>query len=140
MNNYMSLRIKAVPQNESFARSAVGAFCVHNNPTLEIINDIRTAVSEAVTNSIVHGYGKVEGDVLINAEIVGDVITIKVIDYGRGIVDVDMATNDFYTTKPEEERSGLGFTIMKTFMDTLVVESVVGAGTSVTMTKRLTNA
>lgn len=140
MNNYMSLRIKAIPQNESFARSVVGAFCVHSNPTLEIINDIRTAVSEAVTNSIVHGYGKEEGDVLINAEISGDIITIKVIDYGRGIVDVNMATNDFYTTKPEEERSGLGFTIMKTFMDTLVVESVVGAGTSVTMTKRLSNA
>ncbi len=140
MNNYMSLRISAVPKNESFARSVVGAFCVHSNPTLDVINDIRTAVSEAVTNSIVHGYGKDSGDILINAEIVDDVINIKVIDYGKGMVDVDVATGDFYTTMPEDERSGLGFTIMKTFMDTLQVESVLGAGTSVTMSKRLTNA
>lgn len=140
MNNFMSLRIKAIPQNESFARSVVGAFCVHNNPTIEIISDIRTAVSEAVTNCIVHGYGKENGDILINAEIDDEVITIKIVDYGRGIVDIDIATGEFFTTKPEEERSGLGFTIMKTFMDSLTVESIVGAGTSVTMTKRLTNA
>lgn len=140
MDNYMSLRISAIPKNESFARSAVGAFCVHNNPTLEVINDIRTAVSEAVTNSIVHGYGLDSGDILINAEITGNLITIKVIDYGKGMVDVDVATGDFYTTKPDEERSGLGFTIMKTFMDSLQVESVLGAGTTVTMTKRLANA
>ena len=97
-------------------------------------------VSEAVTNCIVHGYGAEKGDVLIEAMIYDDVLTVKIIDYGRGIVDVDTVLQDFYTTKAEEERSGLGFTIMKTFMDSLEVESVLGAGTTVTMTKKLANA
>lgn len=140
MNNNVSLRFKAIPENEGFARSVIAAFCVSSDPTLEIINDIRTSVSEAVTNCIVHGYGSDKGDVLIDAEIRDDVLSVKIIDYGRGIVDIDTVTQDFYTTKEEEERSGLGFTIMKTFMDSLEVESVLGAGTTVTMTKRLVNA
>lgn len=140
MNNNVSLRFKAIPENEGFARSVIAAFCVPSDPTLEVINDIRTSVSEAVTNCIVHGYGTSRGDVLIDAEIRGDLLTVKVIDHGRGIVDVDTVTQDFYTTKEEEERSGLGFTIMRTFMDSLEVESVLGAGTTVTMTKKLSNA
>lgn len=140
MDNNVSLRFKAIPQNEGFARSVIAAFCVSSDPTLDVINDIRTSVSEAVTNSIVHGYGTDKGDVLIEAIIKDDVLTVRIIDYGRGIVDVDTVLQDFYTTKAEEERSGLGFTIMKTFMDSLEVESVLGAGTTVTMTKRLTNA
>lgn len=140
MDNNVSLRFKAIPQNEGFARSVIAAFCVSSDPTLDVINDIRTSVSEAVTNSIVHGYGTDKGDVLIEAIIKDEVLTVRIIDYGRGIVDVDTVLQDFYTTKAEEERSGLGFTIMKTFMDSLEVESVLGAGTTVTMTKRLTNA
>lgn len=140
MNNHVSLRFKAIPENEGFARSVIAAFCVSSDPTLDVINDIRTSVSEAVTNCIVHGYGAEKGDVLIEAMIYDDVLTVKIIDYGRGIVDVDTVLQDFYTTKEEEERSGLGFTIMKTFMDSLEVESVLGAGTTVTMTKKLANA
>ncbi len=140
MNNHVSLRFKAIPENEGFARSVIAAFCVSSDPTLDVINDVRTSVSEAVTNCIVHGYGTEKGDVLIEAMIYDDVLTVKVVDYGRGIVDVDTVLQDFYTTKAEEERSGLGFTIMKTFMDSLEVESVLGAGTTVTMTKKLANA
>ncbi len=140
MNNHVSLRFKAIPENESFARSAIAAFCVPSDPTLETVNDIRTSVSEAVTNSIVHGYGTEKGDVLIDAEIIDDVLTVKVVDHGKGIIDIETVTQDFYTTKAEEERSGLGFTIMRTFMDSLEVESVLGAGTTVIMTKRLSNA
>ena len=140
MNNNASLRIKAIPENEGFARSVIAAFCIPCDPTLEVINDIRTAVSEAVTNCIVHGYGEEKGDILIEAEINDKVLTVKIVDHGRGIIDVNTVTQDFYTTKPEEERSGLGFTIMRTFMDSLEVESVLGAGTTVTMTKKLVNA
>lgn len=140
MDNHVSLRFKAIPQNEGFARSAIAAFCVSEDPNLETINDIRTSISEAVTNCIVHGYGADKGDVLIDASINNGLLTVRVVDYGRGIVDIDTVLQDFYTTKPEEERSGLGFTIMKSFMDSLEVESVLGAGTTVTMTKKLCNA
>ena len=137
MNNNMSLKFDAISQNERFARSAVAAFCVENNPSLETINDIRTAVSEAVTNCIVHAYGKEKGEILIEANINNNLLTIKISDYGKGIVNVDEALQDFYTTRVEEERSGLGFTIMDTFMDSLKVESVVGSGTTVILTKNL---
>lgn len=140
MNNNVSLRFKAISENEGFARSVIAAFCVSCDPTLETLNDIRTSISEAVTNSIVHGYGSEQGDILIDATINDGLLTVKVIDHGRGIVDVDTVTQDFYSTKAEEEHSGLGFTIMKTFMDSLEIESVLGAGTTVTMTKRLVNA
>ena len=137
MENHMSIRMKAVPENESFARSTVAAFCLSADPALDVVNDVRTAVSEAVTNCIVHGYEKKEGDVMIDASINGDVLTVRVIDYGIGIVDVENAMKDFVTTKPDEERSGLGFTIMKSFMDDLSVESALGVGTTVTMKKSL---
>lgn len=137
MNNSMSLRFKAVAENESFARSVVAAFCVPSNPTLEIINDIKTSVSEAVTNCIVHAYEKRIGDIMIEAEIIDNLLKLRIIDYGRGILNIDKALSDYYTTDEKDERSGLGFTIMKSFMDSLDVESVFGAGTTVTMTKRL---
>lgn len=137
MDNYVKLRFKAISENESFARSVIAGFCVSSDPRLEVINDIRTAVSEAVTNSIIHGYAGTKGDVLIEADIKDDLLTVKVLDYGCGIVDTDIVTRDFYTTDAEGERSGLGFTIMRTFMDSLDVESVLGAGTTVTMTKKL---
>ncbi|HKL74047.1 MAG TPA: anti-sigma F factor [Clostridia bacterium] len=137
MDNSMSLRFKAIADNESFARSAVAAFCVPNNPTLEIINDIKTSVSEAVTNCIVHAYVGMQGDIMIEAEIIHDMLTLRIIDYGKGILNIDKALSDFYTTNDNDERSGLGFTIMKSFMDSLDVESVWGAGTTITMTKNL---
>lgn len=140
MDNHVSIRFLATPSNESFARSAVAAFCVQYDPSLEVLNDIRTSVSEAVTNCIVHGYGEKSGDVLIDAEIRDDVLTVSVADHGKGILNIEEVMEDFFTTKPEQERSGLGFTIMKTFMDELDVKSVFGQGTTVTMVKRLRNA
>lgn len=138
MNNNMNLKFDAYPENESFARSVVGAFTVNNNPTIDTINDIKTAISEAVTNCIVHGYENAEnGEILIEANITDDLLHVKVSDYGKGIKNIKEALTDFYTSKEEEERSGLGFTIMKSFMDSLEVESNVGCGTTVTMTKRL---
>lgn len=139
MQNNMSLRFDANPENESFARSVVAAFCVKSNPTVEVINDIKTAISEAVTNCIVHGYeNQANGEILIEAHIIDDtVLNVKITDNGKGILDIKKALEDFYTTRQDEERSGLGFTIMKSFMDSLEVTSSVGCGTTVTMSKRL---
>ncbi len=139
MQNNMSLRFDAQPENEGFARSVVAAFCVKSNPTVEIINDIKTAISEAVTNCIVHGYeNKANGEILIEANVIDDTtLNVKVTDNGRGIVDIKKALEDFYTTCQDEERSGLGFTIMKSFMDSLEVTSSIGCGTTVIMSKRL---
>ncbi|HHT83370.1 MAG: anti-sigma F factor [Christensenellales bacterium] len=136
--NNMSLKFDARPQNESFARSVVGAFCVCCNPTVDVINDIKTAISEAVTNCIVHGYeNQKNGEILIEATIADNTLKVKISDYGKGIVNIPQALEDFYTTREDEDRSGLGFTIMKSFMDSLEVESSLGCGTTVTMTKRL---
>jgi stage II sporulation protein AB (anti-sigma F factor) len=140
MDNHMSLRFKAIPENEGFARSAVSAFCIHTDPSLDVINDIRTSISEAVTNGIVHGYDENKGDIMIDAEIKDGVLRVTVMDNGKGIADIPTALGDFYSTKAEDEQAGLGFTIMKSFMDSLSVESVFGAGTSVTMTKKLVDA
>lgn len=138
MQNSMSLKFDAYAENESFARSVVAAFCINSNPTVEIINDIKTAISEAVTNSIVHGYeNNGNGEILIEAEIHDNTLKVKISDYGKGIVNVEEALEDFFTTRKDEERSGLGFTIMKSFMDSLNVESHTGLGTTVIMTKRL---
>ncbi|MCI8436061.1 MAG: anti-sigma F factor [Clostridia bacterium] len=137
MNNFMTLKIKAVSRNESFARSAVAAFCVELNPTLDDLSDIKTAVSEAVTNSIVHGYDGEDGVVTIQAGIDGNVIHIEVSDEGKGIEDISMARQPFYTTKPDAERSGMGFTVMESFMDTLEVFHNAPHGTVVKMSKNL---
>lgn len=140
INNTMSLRVKAIPINESFVRSVVAGFTVPCDPTIDVLNDIRTAVSEAVTNCVVHAYGSTgDGDILIEGTIHDQLLTITISDYGRGIIDVKKAQEDFYTTKSSEERSGLGFTIMRSFMDSLSVVSEVGAGTTVTMTKVLSH-
>ena len=140
MDNHVSIRFLGIPDNESFARSVVAAFCIPCDPSIEVLNDIRTSVSEAVTNCIVHGYGEKQGDVLIDAVIKDNVLTVNIVDYGKGIVNVEKVMEDFYTSMPGEERSGLGFTIMKTFMDELDVKSSLGQGTTVTMVKRLHNA
>ena len=139
MDNFVSLRFLSLPINVSFARSVVAAFCVPYDPSIEILNDIRTSISEAVTNCIVHGYGDDHGYVTINAEVIDKVLTVSIEDNGKGIEDLSKATQDFYSTG-ENERSGLGFTIMRSFMDDMNVESVLGEGTKVTLVKRLINA
>ena len=143
MENYMKLEIAALGQNESFARNAVAAFALCLNPSLTELSDVKTAVSEAVTNCIVHAYRKAEGDnkILIECRaeegVSGGVLHISVTDGGCGIADVDKAIEPFYTTLDEEERSGMGFTIMQTFMDGFRVESEKGKGTRVTMFRRM---
>ena len=135
--NYMKLEIPALSENESFARVAVGAFMTRLNPTLEEISDVKTAVSEAVTNAIVHGYENNPGTIDIAAEIGEGTITVEITDHGVGIADVEQAMKPFYTSQPDMERSGMGFTVMQTFMDGLQVTSKAGHGTTVRMFKKL---
>ena len=137
MENYLTLKIKAISQNEALARSTVAAFCVSANPTVDILSDIKTAVSEAVTNSIVHGYDGKEGTVEIRAQLEGSTLHIDVIDFGIGIEDIEQAKKPFFTTKPNEERSGMGFTVMESFMDELTVAHNDPHGLIVTMKKNL---
>ena len=136
-NNYLTLQFYSLPQNQAFARDAVAAFCVQSNPSLSTLSDIKTAVSEAVTNCTVHAYGPDVGIITIECDICGDVLHISVTDAGRGIDDVERAVKPFYTTLPGDERSGMGFTIMQTFMDDFSVSSKKGEGTVVSMTKQL---
>ncbi|AFK86909.1 MULTISPECIES: anti-sigma F factor [Thermoanaerobacterium] len=134
-SNKMELKFLSKSQNESFARTVIAAFAAQLDPTVEEIADIKTAVSEAVTNSIIHGYeGKIDY-IILKAEIEGNKLTVEVIDNGVGIEDIEKAMEPLYTTKPDEDRSGMGFTVMQTFMDELVVESEKGKGTKVRMTK-----
>ncbi len=134
----LNVKVNALSVNESFLRSTVGAYCSRKNPSLETIADVKTAISEAVTNAIVHGYdGNSNGIIEISAKIEDNTLSVTVCDYGKGIPSVADALKDFFTTKADEERSGLGFTIMKSFMDSLDVTSVLGEGTSVKMTKKL---
>lgn len=138
MDNYMTLTIKAISANESFARSAVAAFCVDVNPTVDKLGDIKTAVSEAVTNSIVHGYaGRNDGEVEIAVQREGNVIHIEIKDCGVGIENIEQARKPFFTTKPDEERSGMGFTVMESYMDTLEVLPNTPHGLVVKMSKNL---
>ncbi|GIO65298.1 anti-sigma F factor [Paenibacillus sp. FSL M7-1455] len=136
--NFMTLQFSAKSENESFARVTVAAFISQLDPTMDELSDLKTVISEAVTNSIIHGYdGNPEGIVTINAEIVGDTVTITVEDKGAGIEDLDLARQPLYTSKPELERSGMGFTIMENFMDEFEVSSEPGSGTSIRMKKRI---
>lgn len=136
--NQMELNFLSIPENESFARVAVSAFAVQLNPTMDILADIKTAVSEAVTNAIVHAYGEKKGMVRIGAVLheSGELI-LTVSDRGRGIDDIPRAMQPFFTTQPEKERSGMGFAVMQTFMDKVTVDSVPGEGTTVRMEKRI---
>ncbi len=135
--NEISLEFPSRSSNEGFARSAVACFAAQADPTLNELEDIKTAVSEAVTNAIVHGYPDSIGKVLIKVRLYsGNVLEIIVRDRGRGIQDVEKAREPMFTTGGAE-RSGMGFTIMESFMDTLTVRSVPGRGTSVTMKKKL---
>ena len=136
--NEMKLEFMGVPENEGFARVAVSAFAVQLDPTLDVLADIKTAVSEAVTNAIVHGYADAPGIVTISAALRDDgVLELTVSDKGKGIADIAQAMQPFYTSQPEKERSGMGFSVMQTFMDKVTVESQIGEGTAVRMQKRL---
>ncbi len=137
MENEMKLEFKSKSCNEAFARIAVAAFASQLDPTIEEISDIKTAVSEAVTNSIIHGYENQEGNIHIICKIEGQVLNVEVIDYGKGIENLEIAKQPLYTTKPELDRSGMGFTIMENFMDKFEVESIVGMGTKVKMQKTI---
>ena len=135
MNNQMELSFLAVAQNEAFARMVISAFLVQTNPTLSVVSEVRTAVSEAVTNAIVHAYTEKSGKVILRAWIDEDAIRIEVEDMGRGIENIEQAMQPFYTTQPEYERSGMGFSVMESFMDSVRVKSVPGKGTTVKMSK-----
>ncbi|MBQ6929186.1 MAG: anti-sigma F factor [Oscillospiraceae bacterium] len=135
--NFIKINFPSKSVNESFARSAVAAFCAQLDPTVEQINDIKTAVSEAVTNCIVHGYRDTFGIIYITATIADNVLTVKIADKGVGIEDVGKAMQPLFTTDPNGERAGIGFAVMQTFMDSLKVKSSVGKGTRVVMTKKI---
>lgn len=135
--NEMNLNFMSKSNNEAFARITVAAFVAGLDPTIEEISDIKTAVSEAVTNSIVHGYEDRLGIINIKCKIKEREITIEISDNGKGIENIEMAKQPLYTSKPNLERSGMGFTIMESFMDDLKVESVLGVGTKVTMKKTI---
>lgn len=156
MKNEMEIIFDAVSDNESFARVAVAAFITHLNPTVEEMADIKTAVSEAVTNSIIHGYGNLQGckkvgrdsgpeaeeeihpgKVRIQCTLENGILHIEITDTGAGIEDVEKAMEPLFTTRPDLERSGMGFAFMEAFMDDLEVESRPGEGTSVRMVKKI---
>lgn len=135
--NEMRIDFMAIPENEAFARVAVGAFLLPLNPTVEQMEDVKTAVSEAVTNAIIHGYQNKGGMIRLAAELHEDnILKLDIVDCGVGISDVDKAREPLYTSCPEMERSGMGFTVMESFMDGLTVQSRPGHGTTIHMEKR----
>lgn len=140
MRNEMTLEFLSVSENESLARVSVAAFISQINPTMEELTDIKTVVSEAVTNAIIHGYeDNPEQKVMLKCSIEDEQIEIIIQDQGSGIDNIDIAREPLYTSKPEWERSGMGFTIMENFMDKVDIQSEPGAGTTVRMTKQLTS-
>ena len=137
----MEVRFLSLSGNEGFARAAAAAFAAQMNPGIEELSDVRTAVSEAVTNAIIHGYDqRTDHVVTMQMEIENDDLTIIVKDDGCGIGDIALARKPFYTSKPELERSGMGFSVMEAFMDSVDVQSEIGKGTTVTMRKRIRHA
>ena len=140
-DNKMALEFVSKSKNEGFARVSVAAFVAQLDPTMDEISDVKTAVSEAVTNAIIHGYdGQEDGTVRIEAEIHDNEVTIVISDKGNGIEDIKQAMEPLYTSRPDLERSGMGFTVMDTFMDYLRVESEKGAGTRVIIKKKFSAA
>ena len=137
MNKKMKLQIMSKSENESFARVVVSAFAAQLDPTIEEITDIKTAVSEAVTNSIIHGYEREDEIIHIVCEINDNEIVIEIIDNGVGIENISQAMEPLFTSKPHLERSGMGFTVMESFMDKVDVISTPGSGTKVIMKKKL---
>ena len=134
-DNMMKIEFLSKSQNESFARVGVASFASQLDPTLEEISDVKTAVSEAVTNSIIHGYENGDGTIIIEVTLTGNELTLTVSDNGVGIEDLELAMQPLYTSRPDLERSGMGFTVMETFMDSLKVDSVKGKGTKIIMKK-----
>ena len=140
IKNEMKIEFLSKSANEAFARISIAAFASQLDPTIEEIADIKTSVSEAVTNSIIHAYPNKDGIVKVKAVLYDDEIEIEVSDTGEGIENVEEAKAQLFTTKGNLERSGMGFTIMENFMDKLKVESILGLGTKVTMSKKIKNA
>ena len=137
MNNRMEVTFPSLAENEALARMTVSAFLVLADPAISVVSEVRTAVSEAVTNAVVHAYADTEGQIALRAELRGDTVRIEVEDYGCGIEDVPRAMRPFFTSRPGEERTGMGFSLMQSFMDEVRVSSQPGRGTLVTMEKRL---
>ena len=136
-DNKISIEFLSKSQNEAFARVAIAAFVSQLDPTIEELTDVKTAVSEGVTNSIIHGYeNREDGKVKIDALIEKNEVEIVISDFGRGIEDIEKAKEPLYTSRPDLERSGMGFTVMESFMDSLVVYSEKGKGTKVVMKKK----
>ena len=135
--NKMQISFPSRSINEGFARVSTAAFISQLDPTLEELSDVKTAVSEAVTNSIIHGYENGPGKIELMCRLSGRTLLVKVKDKGKGIEDIEKAKEPLFTSKPELERSGMGFTIMESFMDEVKVESVLGIGTKVTMKKMI---
>lgn len=135
--NEMEIRFDSRSANEGFARVAVASFLTQLNPTVEEVADVKTAVSEAVTNAIIHGYENEVHKVSVRCRIEDNVFIVEVSDKGRGIENIEEAMQPMYTTMPEEERSGMGFSFMEAFMDTVEVESAPGQGTRVRMSKTI---
>jgi stage II sporulation protein AB (anti-sigma F factor) len=137
-HNFMKLSFAAKSENEGFARVAVAAFVSQLDPTMEQLDEIKTVVSEAVTNSVIHGYdNRPDGVISLEAEIDGDMVSLFISDQGRGIEDLELARQPLFTSRPELERSGMGFTIMENFMDEFEADSVPGGGTRLMMKKRI---
>ncbi len=133
----MSMKMDSLSKNEEFARVVVAVFASRLDPTLEELDDIKTAVSEAVTNAVIHGYQNGEGVIELAASVEGKTLTVTVKDTGVGIADVEKAMEPMFTTAPEGERSGMGFSFMEAFMDQVEVVSAPGEGTTVTMKKKI---
>jgi stage II sporulation protein AB (anti-sigma F factor) len=136
-NNKMNLKFMSYLENENFARLAVTSFCSIKIKDIEILSDIKTAVSEAITNAIIHGYDGIKGEIEIECELKDNCVSINIIDHGLGIENLNEAKKPFFTTKPEKERSGMGFTVMESFMDKVEVKSAVGEGTTVRLIKQV---
>ena len=137
MKNTMRVEFDSISENEAFARVTVAAFMTRMNPSMEEVSDVKTAVSEAVTNAIIHGYDGEIHKVVIEGEIENEWLTLRVLDSGKGIEDVKKAMEPLYTSRPELERSGMGFLFMEAFMDEVTVESEPRKGTAVTLKKRV---
>ena len=136
MRNELRTSFLSITRNEALARGIAASFCMLLDPTVEELSDVRTSVSEAVTNAIIHGYGNAEGTVYMELYSDDRLLTVIVRDAGRGIEDVALARQPFYTSMPEAERSGMGFAVMEAFMDSVEVVSELGKGTVVKMQKR----
>lgn len=135
--NKMKLEFLSKSNNEKFARTVAAAFIIDLDPTIEQLSEVKTAVSEAVTNAIIHGYDNTEGTIILEGYLNNNIVTFVIIDYGNGIEDIEQARVPLFSGKPDMERSGMGFTIMETFMDEVNISSIPNKGTRVTMSKKI---